>query len=151
MEREADGIEKLFEADGFGALQDIVVRDTETADWQRLLDFLRANPVRLTHSVDGVPAALPTAVAEIFSTVQQASPASLVEVEGVRLGCYFFDPFEIELDFDPRDVKTEEQRAALLAFMQALADLLDKPVLVAPEGSHAEILHRVAPVSHAVA
>lgn len=151
MERETERDEELFEADGFGSLQDIVVGDTDSADWQRVLDFLGVDPLRLTYSIDGVPADLPTSIAEVFSTWQQAAPALLIDVEGVRLGCYFFDSSEIEFDFDPRDVKTDDQRSALLAFMQALADLRDKPVFVAPEGSHAEFLHRVAPMSHAVA
>lgn len=150
MEREFDRDGVAFEADGFGSLQDILVLDTDAADWQRLLDFLRADALRLDFSIDGIPADLPITAAQIFPVWRQAAPALLVDFQGVRLGCYFFDPSETELDFDPRDVTSDEQRTALLAFMRTLSDLLDKPVVLAPEGSHDEVLIRFEPVSQTV-
>lgn len=135
----------------FGELRDILVFDTDLRDWQRVLDYVRTLPRAGSFTLDADPAALPDSASAIFALREQAVTSLGIDVADVAVIAHFFDPSEIELDFDPRDVKTEDQRAALLAFMQALADLLDKPVFVAPEGSHAEILHRVAPVSHAVA
>ena len=64
---------------------------------------------------------------------QRATPSLSVDLAGVRLGCYFFTPSVIEFDFDPRDVTTDEQAAAVLAFMRRLGEVLAKPVVLAHE------------------
>jgi len=135
----------------FGELRDILVSDTDLRDWQRVVDYVRTLPRAGSFTLDAAPAVLPESASDIFALREQAVTSLRIDVAGVLVVAHFFDPSEIELDFDPRDVKTDAQRAALLAFIRSLADLLDKPVVVAPEGSHDEVLLRVEPVSQVVA
>lgn len=134
----------------FGELRDIVIRDTNLGDWQRFIDFVRHPSGAASFTLDVAAASLPESASDIFAIREQAVTSLRIDVAGVRVVAHFFDPSEIELDFDPRDVTSEEQRAALLAFMRTLSDLLDKPVLLAPEGSHDEVLLRFEPVSQTV-
>lgn len=135
----------------FGELRDIVIAGTDVRDWQRVLDYLREQPPAASFTVDAAAAALPETASEIFALREQTVTSLGIDVAGVLVVAHFFDPSEIELDFDPRDVTSEGQRAALVAFIRTLANLLDKPVVVAPEGSHDEVLLRVEPVSEVVA
>lgn len=134
-----------FEPDGFGSLRDITVPETDEQDWQRVLDFLRAGSFDLTFSVDGKPTALPASAVEIFAVWQRASPALHVEVAGVRLGCYFFEPSAVEFDFDPRDVTSDEQAAEIVAFMRGLGEMLGKPVLLTHESEPRDAIVRFDP------
>lgn len=135
----------------FGELRDILVSDTDLWDWQRVVDYVRTPPRAGSFTLDAAAAALPESVSDIFALREQAVTSLRIDVAGVLVVAHFFDPSEIELDFDPREVITDEHRDGLLAFMRTLADLLDQPVLVAPEGSHDEVLLRVEPVSQVVA
>lgn len=135
----------------FGELRDILVFDTDLRDWQRVVDYVRTLPRAGSFTVDAASAALPEFASDIFALREQAVTSLGIDVAGVLVVAHFFDPSEIELDFDPCDVTTKGQRAALLTFIQTLADLLGKPVMVAPEGSHDQILLRIEPVFQVVA
>ncbi len=142
---------KFFEPDGFGSLRDIDVLDTDAQDWQRVLDFLRSRSGRfsLVFSVDGVPRDLPPSAAEIFSVWERAAPALFIDLRGVHVAGYFFDNSTIEFDVDPRDVLRPERADLVVGFMQDLADLLGKPVILTPDNDLQNSLVRREPVGQA--
>ena len=135
-------------ADAFdwdGSLRDLYVLRTGEEAWDRLLGFLRGGPWPVEYSVNDVPAALPERASDVFALREQASPLLRVDPAGLHLNCHFFDPSEIEFDFDPRDANGPAWLARLLAFMGDLAALLRKPVLMTPEDGPGTPWLRVGP------
>lgn len=128
-----------------------LVSDTDLRDWQRVVDCIRTLPEAGSLTLGAEPAALPTSGEDVFALRERALTSLGIDVAGVAVSVHFFDRTEIGLDFDPRDVTTEDRRATLIALVRALADLLDQPVVVAPEGSYDEVLLRVEPISQDIA
>jgi hypothetical protein len=120
-----------FEWDG--SLRDIYVLQTSIVDWDRLLDFLRNSGLPLIYEVDGASPPLPTGVASIFATRQDASPILKVDLRGMWLHSHFFTEDEIEFDLDPREVQDEIALARLLDFMRGVATHLGKTAILTPE------------------
>jgi hypothetical protein len=118
-----------------GSWRDIYVLGTSRQDWQALLDFLRTSGYEITFCRAEGQAALPENVSHVFDLVKQIGrPLLQVEVGGVVLNCHFFTECEIEFDFDPREVQTDEEVKSLFAFMRRLSLALRKPVRMTPEG-----------------
>jgi hypothetical protein len=150
MDDQQLGSRVLFEPDGLGSLRDIYVRDADLRDWQKVLDFLRNARFPLDFRIDGVPTDLPLAADDVLALWERAAPALFIDLEGVRMASYFFAPDEIEFDLDPRDVVRPDQADRVLGFVQDLADLLGKPVLLTPENDPEHPLVRKEPVAPAV-
>ena len=142
--------EGVFRSDGFGSLRDDYVLNTDSRDWQLVLDHLRQSEVPLAFHVDGQPRPLPTDVQAIFRLRDAAVVGLAIDLTGVLVRCHFFTPSEIEFDFDPRDVVRPEQADRVLSFLQELADLLGKPVLLAPENHPETPLVRKEPVAQTI-
>ncbi|MDP9364939.1 MAG: hypothetical protein M3Q10_12070 [Chloroflexota bacterium] len=138
--------EGVFQPDGFGSLRDVYVLDTDSRDWQHVLDHLRQSEVPLAFHVDGQPRPLPTDIQAIFRLRDAAVVGLAIDLTGVLVRCHFFTPSEIEFDFDPRDVVRPEQADRVLSFLQELADLLGKPVLLEPVMNFATGSVRSAPI-----
>ena len=145
-----DRNERAFKPDEFGELRDIYVLNTDERDWQRVLDHLHGTDLPLTFRVDGRPVPLPVSIQEILTLRQHAAPQLGIDLEGVLLACYFFTPSVIEFDLDPRDVLRPVQADQVIAFMQDLADLLGKPVILSPENHPEEPLLRREPAAQVV-
>lgn len=137
----------VFKPDGFGSLQDIYVLNTDARDWQRVIDHVRGGGLPHSFHVDGQPRPLPTAVGDVFRLREDAVTGLAVDLDGVLVRCHFFDESEIEFDLDPRDVVRSEQADRVLGFVQELADLLCKPVLLTPENDPDHPLVRREPLA----
>jgi hypothetical protein len=120
-----------FEPDG--SLRDIYIRTANTADWQAVLDHVRAHygPVHLT--VDGVPRELPPRVDQLFAIRRLANPEAGFSVGGVHLACHFFATEEIEFDLSPEDVTGPPQFYALSTFLEEIGRLTGKAAILTPE------------------
>jgi hypothetical protein len=141
---------RAFQPDEFGELRDIYVLDTDERDWQRVLDYLHGADLPLTFRVDGHTRPLPASIQEILMLRRHAAPQLGIDLDGVLLSCYFFTPSTIEFDLDPRDVLCPERADRVVGFMQDVADLLGKPVILTPENRPEEPLLRREPAARVV-
>lgn len=138
-----------FEWDG--SLRDLYVCGATAADWQAVLDAVRATYSPLTFLAGGTPAALPAHAADVFRLWSGATPPVLgFSVGGVHFACHFFAADEIEFDLDPRDVTGPERLGSVLAFLRELASLTGKVAVLTPENVVDEPIFRAGPATGSV-
>lgn len=135
-----------------GSLRDVYVLDAGPADWQAVLDELRAGYAPLAFTAGGEPAPLPDRAADVFPLwARGAAPRLSFRVGTVGLDCHFFDPAEIEFSLDPAEVAGPAQLAPRAEFLARLARLTGKPALLTPENWPQSPILRANPASGAVA
>ena len=131
-------VESDFEWDG--SLRDIYVRSATLDDWRAVYRVLKASP-DVEFRFDGEQAALPAEIDDVFAMRSRKSPMLSLKVGGVAVVFHFFTEEEIEGDIDPREVKSQAELDAVLAFLKKIGDSVRKPVLLTPENlPEAEIL-----------
>src|SRR4051812_4012983 len=96
MEIKWDDCKEEFASDG--ALRDIQVVDATTADWQPVLDFLRARADTLHYTVDGTAAELPSEACAIIALRAMASPSLLFRWRDIEFATHFFGEDDLEFD-----------------------------------------------------
>lgn len=116
-----------------GSLRDIYVFPSSVADWQKVLDFALHHGTEPIYTVDGENAEWPASAVAAFATQAHASPALWFRFGGIHFAAHFFTEAEVEFDFRPEDVCSQQELDALLSFIQRIGDLLAKPVVVTPE------------------
>lgn len=116
-----DEVLTLWTADG--SLRDIYWFNTWLVDWERLLDLVQDYPI--TYKRNGEPRPLPSA-AEIFADLQAAHFLSIKVLEQVTVNCSYIRPDEMELDVDPREIQSQTEHAAVLAFVERVSISLGK-------------------------
>jgi hypothetical protein len=117
-----------------GALRDIQVVDATLADWQRVLDFLRASASKLKYTVDGTPTTLPSEVSPIIETRSIATPLLLFRWGDIEFATHFFCVDDLEFDFRSEEIRGQPQLDQLLSFLSGVGQLLGKTILVYNEG-----------------
>jgi hypothetical protein len=116
-------------------LQEIVA-DTTLEDWQVVVDAVRETPWPMRYEVDAVPVEMPPTVEEMFAQAQKATILwSVIVAPGVAINCHFFSSDEIEFDFQPREIVSDERLAALLGFITHVGRALGRLVGVTVEGN----------------
>jgi hypothetical protein len=133
----APSLEQLQEiwAGDDGAVFDIFVTDSTLKDWQAVVDAVRARAWPMTYEEDGVPAEMPPTAEEIFAHAEKATILwSVAVAPGVVINCHFFSSDEIEFDFQPREIVSDERLAALLGFIIHVGRTLVRLVGVTVEG-----------------
>lgn len=141
----SERLNKAFYVDG--SLRDIYILGTTKQDWQKLLAFLRASSYLVEFIVAGKARTLPENIEEVFALVKKHGGMMRVDERSLALHCYFYTDSEIEFDLDPRAITTEEQLSRLLNFIRAIGNLLNKPVILAPENVSRVALFRFDPVT----
>ncbi|MFL5731924.1 MAG: hypothetical protein ACJ78Q_01885 [Chloroflexia bacterium] len=119
-----------------GSWRDICVQGVAIADWQRVVDWLRAGPYPVEFLLGGEPAPLPADVSPLFALSNEIGVLMSVDLEGTIANCHFFWHKEIEFDIDPRQVNSEEREEAIADFMRALGRAVGKDVILTPENWH---------------
>ncbi|WP_455203710.1 hypothetical protein [Kaarinaea lacus] len=137
-----DDYKNEFDADG--GLRDIYVNDTSLKDWQRFVDYLRKTEARLEYFVDNEVQALPAQIDEIFQSREHARLLS-IDLGGVSLNCHFFVLDQIELDFDPGDIRSEAQAKVVFRLMSTVARVLDKVVILTYENEDQQPVFKYQP------
>ena len=125
-----------------GALRDIYVEDTDLADWERLLGWLRSASFALFFSHEGNSMPLPITAGEVFALSGTASSILTIQAGPLAINCHFFSDHEIELDLDPRQLTDEHSFAHLLGFVRGLGDALHHDVIVTHENVKAGVVLR---------
>ncbi|GAA2637977.1 hypothetical protein SMC26_23100 [Actinomadura fulvescens] len=131
-----EDVQRLFEPDG--SLLDAYVFDTTVADWQNFVDLVRSAGWWFAYSEDGQVGRLPDRVEGVLA--RSGELALLLQVRPVPevlVNVHFFVEEEIEADFDPRELRGQEQLDAVCVFLRAVGRRLGKPVVLTPENGPA--------------
>ncbi len=111
-----------------------------------LCDILRTWP-GFEFRLDGETASLPGDIADVFAMRTQKNPTLTVKLGTVTAAFHFFTEEVIECDIDPREVKSQIELDAVLAFLKRIGDALAKPVLLTPENRSESEFVRYEPTS----
>jgi hypothetical protein len=114
-----------------GALRDIYARPADLAAWNRALAFL-ASSTTLRYQVNGIEEAVPTSAAEPLSRGDLSS-LLMADFGCIGLTCHFFTEDEVELSFDPTDVRDQASLDTLGTFVIGLSNATGCDVFVTPE------------------
>ena len=118
-----------------GMLLDVRVYDTTSADYDRLLGML-AMRYRVLYLEDGNAKDLPD-YATIIRRRDRVSVSIAVDVVGVEVKCFFWGENELTLDLRPEDVDSAEKAQGVFDLMKAIANTLNKRVLLTAENGSA--------------
>ena len=124
-------VETEFEYDG--GLLDLYIMETDVQMWQKALNCLRTSPYPLTYTVEGEQAELPADVEAIFRQRQEADAFLSIDINGIRVNCFFFVEEQIEFDIDPREINTEARFGYLCEFIQRMGHGLGRSMILTPE------------------
>ena len=126
-----DKCKDAFQTDG--SLRDIYVLNTAIMDWVRLFDVCSMYDTTLYCDGDPIPMILDPAT--VFQRSSKHSYYLKVLVEGVALHCHFFTVEEIEIDVDPKEIKSQPDLDAVLDVMGSIGRRLAKPVILTEEAA----------------
>lgn len=115
-----------------GSLRDIYVRNVTMEHWETFLDLIRSSDFGYRYTRDGSTARLPSTAAQILGD-SSATHNLAIELGGVTACCHFFAEDEIELDIDPREVRSPIVERQVLKFMALLGAELDRDVILTEE------------------
>lgn len=120
-----------FEWDG--SFRDIYITPACLDDWQSIYPFLLECPGAAFFE-DGVLCAPPRTIeSTLFRSDRPFLSLLSVHAGCAQLNFHFFWQFEIECDMDPREVTSQADLDALLAFVKELGDRTHKTAVITPE------------------
>ena len=137
-------IERDFEWDG--SLRDIYIRPATLEDWRAVFRIVKVIPTA-EFRIDGELEAMPQEVDEAFGMRARKHPTLSVKAGGVTIVFHFFTEEEVECDIDPREVKSQSDLDAVLAFIKMIGDAAGNPVLLTPENLPGSEILRYEPSS----
>ncbi len=117
-----------------GSLRDIYVQKTSIEDWENLLLFLLSLNVELKYDFNGKLAVFPSCVATIFNEKEHTHNLS-IDLDGIILNCHFFIECEIEMDIDPKEIRSQKALNTILKFVSDLGKHLGKDVVITEENT----------------
>jgi len=115
-----------------GSLRDIYVAPATLKEWQSVHSLVSKMP-GAEFLVDGVTHPLPFSVEQIFEIRPSTSPTLRIVAGRALVVFHFFCEEEIEADVDPREITSQLDLDALLAFIQKLGDATHKCANLTPE------------------
>jgi hypothetical protein len=107
-----------------GSLRDIYIAPAALDDWLLVYPILRDYP-GAEYSMDGVVQASPD--------TQVGNPMLRLNLGHILIVFHFFSEYEIECDFVPKEITSQADLDALLAFVRKLGDVTHKRVRITPE------------------
>jgi hypothetical protein len=114
------------------------VDGTTLADWQAVLDLVRAEGWSFESSVGGERAALPGRAEQMLDRPDQECVVLRVwPAPGVLAIFRLYAVEQVDFDVDLRELQGQEQLDVLCGFVRTLGRRLGKRVLMTPEGSSA--------------
>lgn len=129
-----DDVAHYFELDG--SLLDAYVFDVSMADWQHVIDVVRAQRWRLDYTVGGSSQPLPQQSSDIFAARGDASTTLTIwPTPDIAVNTHFFSDDEIEFDFEPGELQGQDPLDVLCAFLRTIGGTLNKPIVLTPENN----------------
>jgi len=117
-----------------GSLRDIYITQATLADWLAVYSLLCAYP-GVEFSVDGLAQPPPASVEHVFAIRRIANPVLSFKLGAAVIHCHFFTDDEVECDFFPEAIGSQEDLDVLLALVGQLGNATQKRVVVTPENS----------------
>jgi hypothetical protein len=132
------------EFEDLGTGRDVLVQNASINDWQKFWKWVQEEYEILYH-LNGEPDDPPEQASQMLELAQNGDACTFqFTAESMDFSGYFW-PGEIELGISAADVQNDEQFDDLLRFMQALANELNKPVLLTHEMNPDELIFAVDP------
>lgn len=132
-----DACSGAFEIDG--SLRDIYFQETTSAEWDKLLDFVRGRKLDATYLKDGAAEPVPVSAESIVEDSDH-SHCLKINLAGTIVASHFFTDEEIEMDIDPREVVSQRELDIVLNFMRELGAHLKRNAILTEENSPQHIL-----------
>ncbi|HZS94793.1 MAG TPA: hypothetical protein VFA78_08355 [Chloroflexota bacterium] len=130
-------------------LLDAYVVGTGVSDWERLLAYLEARTVPVQYLKGEAPIERPADLGSLLSGVaHQWGYSMAIDLDGNIVRSFFFDKAEIDFNFQQGRLRGRRWADAVdrfVTFLQAIADVLQRPVEVTPEGMRNEVLVEIQP------
>jgi hypothetical protein len=127
-----------------GSWCNLYVHVTAISEWKRFLDWAGGlYPTELL--VDTEVRERPSDASTIFSWTRGASVILRIKVQPLLVVVHLFSESEIEMTVDPREVHSQRELDALVAFMHGVAGAVGKPVEMSPENGPEYPILTVAP------
>lgn len=123
-----------------GAVADVYAMGVGVEGWQRVLDLPPNEGWPWTYTEDNVARPL-RSVPEIFEEAGRVSCRfEFRGIEAVSLQTTFFNPTDVELWFQPREIRSPDQLDGLCKALRLIGRTLGSDILVSTE-SHPEFEH----------
>lgn len=128
-------IKWFFEDDG--ALRDIYVLDSTISDWEKLIDFINRNHT-LKFGEDNANQIDKEYVLAYWEdkTHEMESKSIRIDLKGIHIHSYFFSPYQIEFDIDPKEIKSIKEFETIQKFMVSISKTINKPIILTDENCH---------------
>jgi hypothetical protein len=133
-------VEEHFAHDG--AWRDILVPDSQRADWQRFLDAAQAGFWKYEFQVGGEKKHLPALLSHF---ADDQSKLLKIDVLASGLNCHLWVDGNVELDFIPTEVSSQSDLDVLSEFCTRLASTIGKQVVVTYENSPEAVILKYLP------
>lgn len=144
MEITNEVLDKVFFNDG--SLRDIYVVDVNLTDWQKFYDWILTSSWDIVFYNNGqVTVNDETDVAHFFKVKENHRILMSININYVLINCHFFSEDVIEVDIDPKEVKSKTEAIVVFEFMKNLSRILDKQSILSGENSPEFPLVRVNP------
>lgn len=132
MKRNWSDIKWIFESDG--SLRDIYVQDVSWTDWEIVIELLNKQ-YQLTCA--GISQIDKKYVFEYLTGESRNKGVSIAEIqlEGIRVHCYFFLMDQIEFDVNPKEINSIQDFEKLEALMIDVSKATEKQVTLTGESN----------------
>lgn len=124
-------LSQFFEVDG--SLRDIIVRETSVSDWDKLIS-LAFQLGEVSYQRDGEEAVLPPSAAVLLDDKEHAH-CMKVDLGGPVANAHFFSSDEVELDIDPREIRSQPDLDLVLNFCASIGRKIERDVRITPENA----------------
>lgn len=132
-----------------GTYRDLIVEQVDSLGWERLLAFFNEQcPLEFSHRENDLDTTLDRidpVIVERQWTLQDYVPLARLRPDGLKIDLYFFAPDELEATIDPRTMKNVTLHKALVALMEQMATLLDRPVRLSQENNRQKVYLEALP------
>ncbi|WP_412538553.1 hypothetical protein R8Z50_22190 [Longispora sp. K20-0274] len=129
-------VKDWFDPGTNGALPDVCVSGTSVADWQAVLDLVRARGWACEYSVGGEVVALPDRAEDMLDR-----PGGLCvdlkvwPARGVLMIFRLYSPESVDFDVDLRELQGQQRLDVFCGFLRTIGQALGKSVVMTPEAS----------------
>ncbi|WP_168452504.1 hypothetical protein [Sphingopyxis microcysteis] len=133
-----------------GGLRDIYILNASLPVWEDVWSLLTADPDLLEFWVDGDRTDPPSDLQKIFERRPFHGFLATYRLGTIGLNCHFFGAGEVELDLDPREVRSAADGELLERFLTQIGRATSQEVILTPENQRDSAIARYDPAADRV-
>ncbi|MFT3995558.1 MAG: hypothetical protein QM660_14700 [Dysgonomonas sp.] len=129
-----------------GSWRDLYIRNTNKEDWEKWVNYVNQNYIiNWYNGKTGIEENQINydVIKGYLDGEHDLCSSAQIFIGKIQINCHFFSESEIENDIDPREINSVEDHEKILKHMTDLSIILDKEVIVTPEGEPEIILMNV--------